>query len=656
MIIRNKQTGEIKYIADNEAQNYGVTQNPVVDRSSVLEKIIGFFSPSTKATMQDISASGQVKDYIKKMEGTGSAVDIAKQLRQAKLSGNTELVESLLQKSKQTQNQVTQQPIFSESTYKHQNDKNPYLSYLDRSLATAGELAPLIAGMSPGFVGAKLGGAGAGLASGIVSGLTREDKTAGQRLGGAAIQGATGWATGKLFDKLFGGGVKKTGENIRQTISKPKVSASPFGAEEETKIAQGLQKMGFKGSAQNQYKQLGGKMTEISGKIDDILSTSKGKIKLADITSKIDESLNNMINFDTSIPGYQNAKDKFINQIITEANKGKNGLTLTGQSLFKVKQNLGNQLKNAFTKLAKGNPLTPSEETGMTIWKTLDDLIKKAEPSVKDLTTLQSILYKASPGLKASSNKPGGLKLPLFGQVGGASIQGSKDILGRLLASAPSNKNIAPALTPLLQNILTTPRDNFNPATTQPMPTTLTGGQPIVTPPKAGILSEDQYKQLAMADVQMTGGKNLAMLKQLYEIGTPKTSAADQKRKTALDSAEGVYNQVYNLAMSAPTGWAGAGKAFLGKLPGVEGGSAEDLQRVNYGLAKAIAGALAGEVGVATDKDIERWLGLMPKVTDTMAERQRALSRLKMAIDNGRQQLLGNTSDGTDTLQSLLGL
>lgn len=121
-----------------------------------------------------------------------------------------------------------------------------------------------------------------------------------------------------------------------------------------------------------------------------------------------------------------------------------------------------------------------------------------------------------------------------------------------------------------------------------------------------------------------------------------KLTSQQQKRKNALDQVESTLGMVENLALDAPEGVGGFLGAALGSFPGVEGGSAEDLKRVTEGLAKSIAGALANEVGVATDRDIERWMGLMPKVGDTMAERKRAIQRIKDNLKQSRKQLLDN--------------
>lgn len=169
----------------------------------------------------------------------------------------------------------------------------------------------------------------------------------------------------------------------------------------------------------------------------------------------------------------------------------------------------------------------------------------------------------------------------------------------------------------------------------------------IGKPQRPGLPSKDDILTAMALDYAQTGGKNLSELQKLLDAQLKvekaegvQLSTTDKKRISQLNQAESVYDMVENLALSAPTGLKGVGQATIGKLPGIEGGAAEDLQRVTEGLAKAIAGALASEVGVATDKDVQRWLGLMPKVTDTMDERKRALKRLRDTLDSERKRIM----------------
>ena len=103
----------------------------------------------------------------------------------------------------------------------------------------------------------------------------------------------------------------------------------------------------------------------------------------------------------------------------------------------------------------------------------------------------------------------------------------------------------------------------------------------------------------------------------------PEKSAAVKKRELILNQAAPVLNRIVSSAMIAPEGWEGWWKATTGKIPGVAGGEAEFLERQTAGFARLIASAFASEVGVATDKDVNRWKSIMPKPSDTMEERQR---------------------------------
>lgn len=355
--------------------------------------------------------------------------------------------------------------------------------------------------------------------------------------------------------------------------------------------------------------------------------------------------------------------------------------------LFELKQNLGKQLSNAFKKLDRGTPLTDKEEVAMTVWHTIDDMITKAEPGVKEMTRAQSYLYKAMPGLADSAKK--GLSIPLVGNIGTSANQlkqGAQDLTGRVLQKLGDiGKSVVPAVqdtavkgatmvgvsgqmpsetppavqgaesaqpsategVPQAQNTdwkqgedgkyySTDGQWVFDEASNDWVPAQAQGGQPD--------WSDEKYVvQQMQADLAATGGKNIPEIKSMFEIAKTqmgsKMNSTQQKRMATLNQADGIYNMVEKLALAAPTGLMGVGQAIGGKLPGVEGGAAEDLDRTTRALAKGIAGAMANEVGVATDRDIERWMGLMPKVSDTMDERKRVLARLKTAIQLAREQV-----------------
>lgn len=159
-----------------------------------------------------------------------------------------------------------------------------------------------------------------------------------------------------------------------------------------------------------------------------------------------------------------------------------------------------------------------------------------------------------------------------------------------------------------------------------------------------GLPTKEQLYAAMILDAQTTGGKNIAKLKTLIDTydkisGEETLSAAQKKRIVQLQQAETTVNLVEDVALKAGTGVGAFAKGKLARLPGVEGGAEEDLERLTDGLAKAIAATLASESGVATDKDIQRWKGLMPQLRDTMEERQRAIERLRGALQQEQERL-----------------
>ncbi len=134
--------------------------------------------------------------------------------------------------------------------------------------------------------------------------------------------------------------------------------------------------------------------------------------------------------------------------------------------------------------------------------------------------------------------------------------------------------------------------------------------------------------------------KTAAQIKDLADFkkaGSGGADAATKKRVRALNQVSSVVKRLTTEAMTAPEGLAGSALAIAGKIPGIEGGQAEYLDRDTRGFARVIASALASEVGVATDKDVERWLGLMPQVGDTLKERKDRMIKMLDQIETESQ-------------------
>lgn len=158
-----------------------------------------------------------------------------------------------------------------------------------------------------------------------------------------------------------------------------------------------------------------------------------------------------------------------------------------------------------------------------------------------------------------------------------------------------------------------------------------TGGkwQPVVSDTQAPA-SDSIKEQMGLA--MLIDPDNASIYKSYADMMEPQSSADVQKRLRVLNQSSPVLTRIVNYALSAPTGSSGALKASFGKIPGVEGGSAEMLSRDTQGFARLIANAFASEVGVATDRDVERWMGLLPQPGDTMPERIDRLNTLMTQI------------------------
>jgi hypothetical protein len=133
------------------------------------------------------------------------------------------------------------------------------------------------------------------------------------------------------------------------------------------------------------------------------------------------------------------------------------------------------------------------------------------------------------------------------------------------------------------------------------------------------------------------------LLNQFEKMGLlPKDTelTADQRnRTTVLNQASPVLETMTGYALTAPTGVEGWIRAWTGRRPGVAGGEAEMLERQTEGFARLIASAFASEVGVATDKDVERWKSIMPRPGDTQEERIESVNNLVKQIESEASSL-----------------
>jgi hypothetical protein len=639
--IENRNTGEKKVVTAADLPKYGLSapqqaqqvqpQQPAQSKG-LGSKLLDLFFQRTARMGQDIGASGQVGDYVQKMTGKGSQVDIANQIATAKKSGDQNLLNQLLKQSKQTSQQDIQAPQFSSDIGK---------SYLDRGVGVGVELgsilAPFVAGkgiLAKGVLGKAGGavskfnpilntGAKTGLFTGGLLGLSKPGASAEERLTGGATGAALGWGTGKILDKILG--LESAGKKIQTSKYRVDNKKSPASAYSQKEAVLDIQrKYKIKGSASDKQEQAGKIYQEAISKLDNLSEKSSYKVKPETILQMAKDKLKGVLKLKGSnLDRFEVNADKLAG-LVDESG------VVNASNLQKLKIEL-------MGSMAGGKNVSNQKAIDKAFSQVVDGLIKD---NVKGAATQWGVMADMNQYTKGANLQgqigSGGLNIPIIGKVGGESLQRGKDLLGRSLEGAGGifgKLGVSPEqMSPLLQNILKGERDLVQPQIetqmTEPM------SQMVAEPkPKSSFTKE----KLAMAII--ADPKNRTTYEAIYKYMNPNEvlGAAAQKRKAALDSAESVYNQLEQLALEAPAGVKGWATAKLGRIPGVESGAAGDLDRVTDGLAKAISGALAGEVGVATDEDIRRWKGLMPKPGDTMETRIRVLNRLKQAIAEGRE-------------------
>lgn len=524
---------------------------------------------------------------------------------------------------------------------------------------------------------------------------------------GSVTGGVTGGVIGGVGGVVSKFKGAKAGTQAK--VINPDVPASPTMIAKKKEIVDELGKMGISGkNAEDIASKVGSKYKELGDQAVSILDSSSKTKSWGRLQAVLKKQLNeNGEYYIPDDPRYSKLLDRELTLLSKKVDNGK--LTAKALYDFKneLASKLNNGFRKESGDLS--SPISDIEGVRLDLWKNIDDVITNIEPEVKEITKQMSFLHKASPGLKKSMEAvkearplgiPTGLNLNKTLQNIQSNIANIVSGVGGIPDSIPGAVSNAATKGATMFGIseqskqpATEPSATFTPGET---PQQQTGEQPMAEPyvspdgqwqtlsdgrtvsmdgqwmfdeqaddwvpntqqgdtggndvnPDAP-MSRQQYNQQLAA---LAGNSSTAAVRQYgllqkerdYYYPETKLSANAQKRIGILNQSEGIYNMVEGLALGAGTGVGAWFKSKAGKLPGVEGGKEEDLDRVNLALAKGLAGALANEVGVATDRDIERWLGLMPKVTDTMEERQRALQRLKQEIVRSRQQIEAQTQD-----------
>lgn len=483
------------------------------------------------------------------------------------------------------------------------------------------------------------GRAAAGLGALAGAGLAFSERN--DVLLGAAF-GATGGVIGRAIGQVLGALVPKlkgAGRALRRGVARPKVAPTPFGAVDETRIIDGLKKLGIKGSARSQWQKLPGVMKSLGSQIDDILTKSKKVFGLDDIKSNLISFSDDSIHFVPGDATYIKARERALARLRPSV-----GNKTTPKNLFDFKKSLGSRLSRAFSKLEKGNPLTVTESAEMALWEQVDNLIAGTEfgvPAVKDLTLQQSILFRAAPGLQTGAKATA--KIPFAGtRISARPGQAITDIAGRAAERAGGFleerglEGLAVSAAPALQvggrvlgaggaaepEVITEEEEAAGLGAELPQE----GGQVSADgmwrwTGATWIPTQEHLQQMAVNDMQQTGGKNIAKITQLQKFLGEDEEAGGQSATAlnVLGELRNVYGKVQAQGLTAQA------PGFGRVAGGVRGGIAALTQAspeagvyidTKSGFMSLLSRGL-GERGVLTDKDINRIDKAIPDFTDT---------------------------------------
>lgn len=549
---------------------------------------------------------------------------------------------------------------------------------------------PLIGGIAGSFIpgaGTIIGGAlGSAAGAALKQGVKKEQFNPGEILKEGAF-GLAGGVAGKGLGaaaKLLGaggkaatqgaaagakGGLSSLGLSLQKTAVKPTVALSPFAAEGEEGIIKGLTELGLKGTPEQIRRKLPSVMRSLSTQIDDVLGKANTTVSKASVKSSLDKALSNSIEFDKTIPGFASARDKFFNQLGKAGEK-----TMTAKELFSFKQSLGSQLKRAFDLQAKGGALSPAQHTGIALWESVDDIITKKVPAVKELTLKQSTLFKAAPGLKKAADEV--VRMPIFGtplpgvSAAGKTVAGAT---GRALSKAGDRLSSA-AFGPVGMAAEKIGGQAFvRPgAFEQPQEQTmedpmsalgLGGGEDLSQAPQQGLLSEQDLMELISMDLEASGGKNIDTIKEFYSMlggggGMGDLSAAQEKTLIGSDTASRIVDQIENELSQLPSGRiAGTGAKIAGKFGGSDLVKAYEDSRNSKALM--LIKAIQGSAGNISDADRQAIVGSIPSTSDTPGERRAKLQSIRQLIQaymQGATSISGGGQGGAADILTQLGL
>lgn len=485
------------------------------------------------------------------------------------------------------------------------------------------------------------------------------------------------------------GPLERAGRTIRESVAGATGGKSALASSNIDEAMDFAKSRGYKGGSRSQAAQVSKDYWSVKEQIGKKLPTVKATpIDTDTVINNFITKVKDNINFNQHLPSAENLINDYVAKITRHA---KNGF-LSADDVFRLKNDLWEQVAKIQTAQPGEVVAAAIQQKGAaasTLYEVLNETLGTMAPEVKALTTLQAQMHNYSKGL-TSMMKPLVSTNPLwnFTQATVPAAQKLTDNVGRFLWAAGSDWKLdkaVSALSKVTHSLLgprTIVRQAFEGTPIAPL-TYMAGRQAQTMQPQEGaqeaaqllgtaeqptgttppgfdpqangqtaldlqirLTPDEETKEtkgkitpemLMMAHLMMST-ENASKIQKAYDA-QEKASEGDmdanaKKRKRMLTSSIQTYEMLLKLSLMSESGWSGYVSAQAGKLPGVDGSYAEDLDRITNGLARQLGQTFAGEVGVATDQDVQRWLGLAPKAGDTYDERIRALQRMKQLIEN----------------------
>lgn len=289
-----------------------------------------------------------------------------------------------------------------------QRASNVGTAALDTAKSTAGLASFAVpVGRATSVLGKTVPGLSKGF-GGVGIGTLFEAGQPGATPGSIATSGVLGGIAGRLLPGILGGGkgLQQTGQALKRGIINPKVGSGAGALTREIGLADELTKLGVV------KKTAGGTRQAIA----DFYGVTKKEIgAILDASDKgqgINRVINSVKTFITTEGSYFVPKDKAYNNLLTRelsliTKAAGPTKRLTSKVIREQIARLDNQLSNAFKKESgqSAAAITNVEGVRLDVRRGLDKVFKILEPEIGEISARQSILQKASPGLKEAALK-----------------------------------------------------------------------------------------------------------------------------------------------------------------------------------------------------------------------------------------------------------